>query len=472
MKAIYNKILIPVLLVFASSCDYLEPEPQSFVDQQSFFANDDQLEVGILNIYDGLQGENNQQVTGFRSTQIEYMLIEMRTDNARARGGGDATSDFQQFEVFEVDANNPIVQNYYESMYNVIFRANLILDNLGAASDDRVGAFEGEAKFGRAYAYFQLVRLFGDVPMPLRVISSDDDAEISFTRVPTATIYNQIVDDLLIAIENLNNDFKTRASQAAAQALLAKVYLTMAANGQPELYESARLLCNEIISSGSFSLETDYMDVFTVERNNEIIFAIDYIENNQETSQNFSWETTDFGDRRLNYTTANIRARWSDRGETVRDVRLSSIMDGQFMNSKYFTNNSDVPMQSGNDWIILRYADVLLMYVEAVLAGADVTNDAIALGFYNEVRNRAGFPLPAVSVTKEELLEERRMELSYENQRLFDLLRAGEATAINILSAHSDAIGGEFSNTDLLLPIPQNEINLSGEFDMRQNPGY
>ncbi len=471
MKAIYSKILIIFSIVVASSCDdYLEPEPISFISQEFYFANDDQLDVGILNIYDGLQGDNDQQIIGFRSTQIEYMLIEMRSDNARARGGGDATSDFQQFEVYEVDTRNTVVQNYYESMYNVISRANLILDNLTSATDERRGGFEGEAKFVRAYVYFQLVRLFGPVPMPLRVISPDDDAEIAFTRVSTDIIYNQIVDDLKIALENLDNTFKTRASKAAAQALLAKVYLTMAADGQTALYEEARLLCDEIIMSGEYELLDNYEDIYINERNDEIIFAIDYIENNQLTSQNFSWETSDLGDRRLNYTTENIRLVWTGREETVRDVRLASVIDGQFMNTKYSTNNLSGPLQSGNDWIVLRYADVLLMYVEAVLAGSDVTNNATAISYYDQVRNRAGFLEASLSVTKDALLEERRMELSFENQRLFDLIRFNEA--INILSAHAEATGGSFQNTDLLLPIPQNERNLARDIDMPQNPGY
>ena len=220
MKAIFSKTLVIFSVIVISSCDdYLEPEPISFISQEFFFADDDDLDVGILNIYDGLQGDNDQQIVDFRSTQIEYMLTEMRSDNARARGGGDATSDFQQFEVYEVNTNNIIVQNYYESMYNVIFRANLILDNLDAASEARRGEFEGEAKFVRAYVYFQLVRLFGPVPMPLKVISPDDDAAIAFTRVATDVVYVQIIEDLQVAVENLNNQFKTRASKAAAQAL-------------------------------------------------------------------------------------------------------------------------------------------------------------------------------------------------------------------------------------------------------------
>ncbi|MEM7110456.1 MAG: RagB/SusD family nutrient uptake outer membrane protein, partial [Bacteroidota bacterium] len=392
MKAIFSKTLVIFSVIVISSCDdYLEPEPISFISQEFFFADDDDLDVGILNIYDGLQGDNDQQIVDFRSTQIEYMLTEMRSDNARARGGGDATSDFQQFEVYEVNTNNIIVQNYYESMYNVIFRANLILDNLDAASEARRGEFEGEAKFVRAYVYFQLVRLFGPVPMPLKVISPDDDAAIAFTRVATDVVYAQIIEDLQVAVENLDNQFKTRASKAAAQALLAKVYLTLAADGQMALYEEARLLCDEIITSGEYELMDDYGEIFTIEKNDEIIFAIDYIENNELTSQNFSWETSDLGDRRLNYTTENIRSVWDVREETVRDVRLASIIDGQFMNTKYSTNNPTGPLQSGNDWIVLRYADVLLMYVEAVLAGGSVTNNATAISYYDAVRSRAGF---------------------------------------------------------------------------------
>lgn len=470
MKAITIKIILLVLVV-ASACDYLKPEPVSFISQDLYYSNDDELDVGILNIYDGLQGTNDQQITGFRSTQIEYLLTEMRSDNARARGGGDATSDFQQFEIFEVNTNNIIVQNYYESMYNVIFRANLILDNLDAASEERRGAFEGEAKFVRAYAYFQLVRLFGAVPMPLSVISVNEDAAISFTRIESSVVYDQIVNDLLVSVANLDDSYKTRASKSAAQALLAKVYLTLAAD-QTELYDSARLLCDEVISSGGYELMDDYASIFTSEKNAEIIFAIDYVENNQLTSQNFSWETSDIGDRRLNYTTLNIRTLWELREETVRDVRLTSEIDGEYMNTKYTTNNDAAPLFSGNDWIVLRYADVLLMYVEAVLAGGDVTNDATALEYYNEVRDRAGFPIPVATISREELFEERRVELSFENQRFFDLLRQGEVDAINILSAHAAATEGAFQNTDLLLPIPQNEINLSGSFDMQQNPGY
>ncbi|MCG8389215.1 MAG: RagB/SusD family nutrient uptake outer membrane protein, partial [Cytophagales bacterium] len=278
-----------------------------------------------------------------------------------------------------------------------------------------------------------------------------------------------------IAIENLDDSFKTRASRSAARALLAKVYLTIA--GDPELnpdieqtdgYLAARELCEAIINEGSFSLVPDYLEVFTNERNAEIIWAIDFIPDNLETSQNFSLEWTDDGDRRLNYTTQNIRSVYAARGETVRALFAPSEIVGEFFVTKYLPDGG-ILEQAGNDWVVLRYADVLLMYVEAVLGGNQATGEPQALTFYNEVRARAGFTTPVTSISKNELLEERRMEFAFENQRFFDLVRFGVAG--EVLSAHSEATGGDFVDTDLLLPIPQNEISLSRGL-LEQNLGY
>ncbi|MCG8386393.1 MAG: RagB/SusD family nutrient uptake outer membrane protein, partial [Cytophagales bacterium] len=232
MKFTVNKILFLALLMSFSCSDYLEPDPVSFISGDSFYSNDDELETGIFTIYDGLQGINDDQFDDLRSVQGEYMLTEMRSDNTKSRSGGNAESDFQQFEIYQIDVLNFVVRNYYESMYNVLHRIHLVLDNLDAASDERRAAFEGEAKFVRAYTYFQLVRLFGAVPMPLTQIRPEDE-ETSFTRIDENIIYAQMVEDLEIAIENLDDSFKTRASRSAARALLAKVYLTIA--GDPEL---------------------------------------------------------------------------------------------------------------------------------------------------------------------------------------------------------------------------------------------
>ena len=474
MKFTVNKILFLALLISFSCSDYLEPDPVSFISGDSFYSNDDELETGIFTIYDGLQGINDDQFDDLRSVQGEYMLTEMRSDNTKSRSGGNAESDFQQFEIYQIDVLNFVVRNYYESMYNVLHRIHLVLDNLDAASDERRAAFEGEAKFVRAYTYFQLVRLFGAVPMPLTQIRPEDE-ETSFTRIDENIIYAQIVEDLEIAIENLDDSFKTRASRSAARALLAKVYLTIA--GDPELnpdvqqtdgYLAARELCEAVINEGSFSLMPGYLEVFTNERNAEIIWAIDFIPDNLETSQNFSLEWTDDGDRRLNYTTQNIRSVYAARGETERALFAPSEIVGEFFVTKYLPDGG-ILEQAGNDWVVLRYADVLLMYVEAVLGGNQATGEPQALTLYNEVRARAGFTTPVTSISRNELLEERRMEFAFENQRFFDLVRFGVAG--EVLSAHSEATGGDFVDTDLLLPIPQNEISLSRGL-LEQNLGY
>ncbi len=121
-----------------------------------------------------------------------------------------------------------------------------------------------------------------------------------------------------------------------------------------------------------------------------------------------------------------------------------------------------------NDWIVLRYADVLLLYSEAILAGADSTTDTRALNAFNQVRLRAGQE-EVVNLTKQELLDERRVEFLYENQRLYDLIRFGEAD--NVLQAFSDQNSLFYTSGKKYLPFPQREIdNFPGLYN--QNPGY
>ncbi|MEM7551743.1 MAG: RagB/SusD family nutrient uptake outer membrane protein [Bacteroidota bacterium] len=491
MKA-FSKILFVTTLILTFSCgDALEPEPVSFVTGDSFFSNDAELENGVLAMYEGLQGTNTPQFNEPRATQIEFYLTEMRSDNTQSRNGGSLDSDFQQFELYEVDVQNFVVRNYYESMYNIIFRAHLVLDNIENASDRRREEFEGQARFVRAYSYFQLVRLFGPVPMPLRVIAPEE-AEIAFTRVDAPMVYQQIVQDLKAAIDNLDDSgSRTMATRSAAQALLAKVYLTIAGaeNIEPIAnYDSARILCEDIINSGQFALMDNYFDVFNSEvngredpddeelaPNTEVIFAIEYVRNNPLTSQNYSREWGDFGFRFANFTTEDIRNAYFERGETERVAFAESNSPGAFFVTKYLPNSS-ILEQAGNDWIVLRYADVLLMYAESILSINTSTGDLRAVDAYNEVRERAGFDVPAFAFTEDELFEERRIELAFENQRFFDLLRIDENqnSAELILSTHSVEVGGNFARTDLLLPIPQNEINLSlgTSTILEQNNGY
>lgn len=475
MKQIkYLVLLIIVNVIVSCGDDYLEPVPSSGITADSYYNNATELETGIVSIYDAWQGFNNNNLTQNHGIQYEFYITEMRSDNTRTKS---QEGEAAQFEFYNVEATNGIVSNYYASMYSVIFRSNIILDNLAVVTDASVAkAFEAEAKFNRALAYFNLVRLFGDVPMIDKVITPLD-TEVQFTRVATSTIYNDlIVSDLTTAIAGLDNTYKTRASKAAAQALLAKVHLTLGN------YSAAQTLCEDVMSGG-FSLETDFNDIFYNERNDEIIFAIGYESALTADSQNFSSEWLNGVGRTsgVNYVTSDVITAFTDFGgdRAQHSYRNDASQTTQNQITKYLPNGEDGGADgktfisdatlAGNDWIVLRYADVLLMHVEAILAGANETTDAAALASFQLIRDRAGLTTTVTIVTKDVLLNERRVELAFENHRLFDLVRFDQAEAV--LSAFSSTNSLGYTSSDLLLPIPQREINLSNGA-MSQNPGY
>lgn len=454
---------------FITSCedDFLEPALTSAINGGSYYNNATELETAVVNMYDGLQGVNSTSAGDNHATQVEFYLTEMRSDNTRTKA---QEGEAAQFESYAVEATNGIVADYYRSFYNVIFRANLVLENLEAAGTS-AAQFEAEAKFVRAYAYFNLVRLYGDIPL-ITSLTGPADTDAAYTRVASGDIYDLIQADLNTAISGLDNSYTTRASKAGAQALLAKVELT---RGN---YAEARSLLENVVSTGNYSLESNFHDVFYDEDNSETIFAIGY-ETGGIDSQNFSAEWLNAVGRTsgVNYVTADVRTAFDTYGgnRTAVSFRQDESQLTEYQVAKYFPNGelgpqyAADPTKAGNDWIVIRYADVLLMHVESILAGGNATTDGAALASFQAVRNRAGLPTAVTEVTKEMLLNERRVELAFENHRLFDLMRMGVAQ--EVLSAFSAANGYGFASTDLLLPIPQIEIGLS-KGALSQNPGY
>jgi len=434
--------------------------------------------AGVIGIYDAIQGVNENTVTSIananRGVQFEHLLTEHRTDNTRNATLEGSKADFHRYVV---NANNVESEDYYQSMYQVIFRANNVLTFIDVADAGNRARYAAEAKFLRAYAYFKLVRLYSDVPLVTTVVGPEDN-EALFTRIPEAQIYEQIIEDLQEAVTILDNTYKSRASRAAAQALLAKVYLTL---DSPN-YSGAQQLCEAIINSMEFDLEPNFYDVFYSELNDEIIFAIQYESGNAQESQSFSSEFTsairagrEDGQNILN---DNLIADFDLIGGDRTAISYTTV-NGSNEVAKFLPDGFDHTVNyggnarnAGNDYIAIRFADVLLMHVEAILAGAAATNNSAAIISFQRVRDRA-FPLTApntiTSITKEELLLERRVELAFENQRWFDLLRFGVAD--DVLSAHATEMGYIYNSRALLLPIPAREINLSDGL-LTQNPGY
>jgi len=269
---------------------------------------------------------------------------------------------------------------------------------------------------------------------------------------------------MLTAIDNLptrSGIEEGRATKGAAQAILAKVYLTI------KEYAKAKAILEDVITSGYYSLMENFNDVFYQELNDEIVFAVQFIPNDSRDSQKFSYQFTNSG---LNYPTQdlmNIVDTADLRLPTLFYWNIKAGAEGDWENGKY--QPETFTMNQGNDWIVVRFADVLLMHAEAILAGAESTTDASALESFNKIRIRAG--LGTVStLTKDLLLTERRIELCFENQRLFDLIRFGVAESVMSAFSLTPEPGFVFEPTALLLPIPRREINIYPE--LVQNPGY
>lgn len=455
IKNIKLKSLTFFMAVLLFSCtDQLNLSPYSSIGDNIFYSSEAEVEGAVIAIYDALQDVPLR----------EFALTEMRSDNTKTKS---SEGDWAQFESFEVLPTNLAIGQYWSANYNVVFRANRVLENLEIVQTaSRKTQFEGEAKFARALAHFNLVRAFGGVPIVDKVIIQTDTDY--FDKDAASAVLSFIESDLNTAINLLPSKAEMengRATKGAAQALLAKVKLT---TGD---YDGARTLLEAVLASADYALVDDYADVFYNEMNDEIIFAIPYFDDDANESQDYSFEMTLGGVvSGLNFITDDFVAN-ADSAGAEREAVLYNPNNPVEV-GKFITQSSDVRL-CGNDWIVLRLADVHLMLVEAIMAGNGSTQSLTAIGSYNAVRERAGMSTLAtdgsVTLTLDMLLEERRIELAFENHRFYDLVRVGKAE--EILGAFATSEGYTFAPTDILLPIPQTEINVSQGL-LIQNPGY
>ena len=259
-------------------------------------------------------------------------------------------------------------------------------------------------------------------------------------------------------------------------------------------------MCEAIISEGGYSLEPNFSDVFyrshvdeegnieyDAALSSEVIFTIQYQASNSEESQGYSAEFTSFNragrEDGQNIVNANLKADFDAFGGNRTAVSITDLGGNLDIDenevSKFLPEGTDltatpidygVGRNAGNDYIALRYADVLLLHVEATMAGGPATLDPAAVASFQAVRDRAGLTDAVVSVSQDDLLTERRVELAFENQRYFDLKRFGVFE--EVLSNHATEMGYVWDvNNARYLPIPQRERNISGGL-LTQNQGY
>jgi len=492
MKNRMQKLLMVLFMVVFSlgiiSCDKdLDVEPESEITTEFFYSSAEEVEFALIAVYNSLQNMMN----------IEWMLTELRSDNTYMNVDSSSSSNIplRTLDRFEVISTNEHVTEYYRSAYSLIALANRVLANLEVIEDPDVrNQYEGEARFLRAHAYFNLVRLFGAVPIVENVITGEEGLEIE--RSPQEDVYAFIENDLKVASEFLpeayDQDNVGRATKWTAMGILGKVYLTMHTN------QEAIDVLGDIVTNSSHALLNEYDEIFDVgnEYNAEILFAVRFqsgslglgapFANFFAPVQSEDYVVTGGGDA-LNVPTESMSASYES--EERKDPSMSDFwvgQDGVENFKKYikkYNSSFSVVDDAGNDWPILRYSDVLLMQAEAYNELGDIPK---ALEYLNEVRIRVDLePYENSEVAsyfdfKIALEEERRVEFAFENQRWFDLVRTGRA--LTVMNQHFKS---EFQYNDpddpespvtpiqewqLVLPIPQYEIDLNP--NIAQNIGY
>ena len=490
----FNYILsMAIIILVASSCkkfvDY-KPSEDYQITADDYLKSQDDYQKMVIGTYSPLQWIWANTVIG-----------DVASDNA-VSGGENATDQlgFQQIDDYQIVANNSYLTEAWKSCYEGINRANYLEENKAKLDFTGKDALYGEVYFLRAFYYFELVKMFGDVPLFVDKRLSVSDSK-NYQRTPKAAVYTQIEKDLAdaIAVLPITNIQKGRVTKYAAQALLGKVLLY-----QEKFTEAAAMLENVV--NGPFSLVPNFGDIFLQagENGTESVFEIQY----SNASPFYDWSNPGRGQGNLavqvcgirnltgnspygqgwstNLPTANLAAAFAAgdkrKGVTVLDIEAYKTANPSFgitylvapykntglYNQKYLPRKGEtsgqVELNYLNNFRTIRYADVLLMAAEANNR-ASAANDSKAQTYLNKVRQRAfGDMLHDISATgaalKQAIWDERRVELAMEGDRFFDLVRTGQAAS---------KMTGFVVGKNELFPIPQQEIDISG---LTQNNGY
>ncbi|MEO8110096.1 MAG: RagB/SusD family nutrient uptake outer membrane protein [Ginsengibacter sp.] len=488
----YKKYLI-IFFIAGSlfSCKkYLDRSPLDSVNTSNFWKTSDDAIAGINGAYQPMQWP--------KLFNLRIWTSDIWAGNSVVgAGGGTDGIETQDIANFVTTTDNAAALDIWRGPAPGILRCNLVLQNVPGMDIDPLlkNRILGEAKFLRATYYFILVRLFGDVPLITKPQTPEDDLRPS--RTSKDQVYNLIVQDLTEAIDLLpakstySGSDVGRASKGAADGMLAKVYLTLGN------YQKVIDLCQQVTSLG-YTLNANYGDNWNpqMKNTNESLFEIQYIGKTNfsfwDNENQASWVSTFTGPRNSDFVGGGYG--WDqptqefvnsyEAGDKRKDVTIlysgCPDFDGKVYQSSYSTTGYNlrkflVPKSispdydtNPEDFPVLRYADVLLMEAEAQNELGHTTEAEAPL---NLVRERAGLPgVHGLSkdAMKDKILHERRMELAFEGDRWFDLIRINNGQyGLDFL--HSI---GKVNATakHLLLPIPQKEKDANP--NLVQNPGY
>lgn len=486
--------LLMVLTMMLSCKKFVDYNPHEDyqITADDFFKSADDYQKAVIATYSPLQW-----------LWADVVIGDVASDNS-VSGGENATDQlgFQQIDDYQIVANNSYLTEAWKSCYEGINRANYLQENKTKLDFAGKDALYGEVYFLRAYYYFELVRMFGDVPLFTEKRLTVSDSK-QFQRTAKADVYKQIEIDLNAAISVLPAAVaqKGRITKYAAQALLGKVLLYQ------NKFDAAAAMLENVVN-GPFSLIPNFGDIFlqSGENGTESVFEIQY----SNASPFYDWSNPGRGQGNLAVQVCGIRnltgnspygQGWSTNlptsnlanaftiGDKRKDVTILDIeayknANPQFnitylvapykntglYNQKYHPRKGEtsgqVELNYLNNFRTIRYADVLLMAAEANNR-ATSPNDGKAQSYLNKVRRRAfGVNDASKDITatgtalRQAIWDERRLELAMEGDRFFDLVRTGQAAT---------KITGFQTGKNELFPLPQQEVDISG---LKQNPGY
>ncbi len=519
MKYIF--ILFAIVLLFGCSKKFVTLYPEGQVNEGNFYKSAADFQEALAGAYAPLRDAAN----------VAFFLEEMRSDNtffdynAKDRGG----TGVEELAEFLDNSGNTTIQAIWTADYSGIQRTNVILDKMSKPPADMTDSARnqvvGQAKALRAHYYFELVRLFGSIPLYLHETTNAQTAVVNRSSVDA--VYAQIESDLNDALGLLPAPSKFPQSGAVTKGMVATelglVYLTL------KQYDKATPLFQSVTQMG-YSLLPHYADVFKTSNKNssESVFEIQFKSgtdkqqsqfiyyfipttpatgnilgssanyNNTEGSSDIPTQNLvtayEHGDTRLDASIGVIKGHLNSTNDFLPDSVVSILNNidtagkgygyttssahrfiKKFFNPPYTTA---LIYNTDDDWPVYRYADVLLMLAESL---NEQGQPGAALPYLNQVRVRAGLPASTASgqaALRDTIMHERRVELAFENKRWFDLVRTGQA--VSVMTAYGNAQKAAFpfllptaynvTDSKLIYAIPFRETTVNP--GLGQNPGY
>ncbi len=469
-----------ILIISGQSCEkgFLDVVPKDKPTSDLLYKNDNDFNSAMMGVYAAIRD-------AYRSM---YIYSDLRGDDAWK----EVTRVVPEYnsDKFIMTSDEGTLNTTWGNYFRAIYRANFLMEKLKSAEVSKVtkkDMFMMEAKFLRALAYFDLVRIFGDVPIVTEPLSVEASYKVGRTSI--TEIYNTIIIPDLIESEGLPSKYSGndvgKPTKGAAKALLGKVYLTI------HDFQKAETKLQEVTALG-YSLLTNYKDLFDYkkdEHHSEYIFDVEYESGNlgmgSPWTQSFLPMSPEFcsflgiagvGGESFNPTKKIVKA-FNDPNDKRFDVTVDTLggfynATGKFVKfiqAATYTKKYLVPISVSSDspanWKYLRYADVLLMYAEALNENNKSTQ---ALTYLNQIRKRAG-SFEYANLSQNELRDkiylERRLELSFEGHRWFDLVRTGRALEFCQSEGMKDYM--------TVFPVPLTQIQVINDLSLfPQNPGY